>query len=155
MRIFVLVAGLALAACQPATTAPMTSLQIPPAEMAVPANSFLSLINAERAEQGRTPLNENAALSRASRDHARDMVNNGYFSHQGRNGSSFSDRARAAGYTCAAAENIASGQETASQVINGWMNSPGHRRKILLVDATEFGIGQVGTMWVLMLGRGC
>jgi len=85
-----------------------------------------------------------------------DAAVGGYFSHTGQNGSSFSDRARAAGYTCAAAENIASGQRSEAEVMTSWLNSPGHRRNILLRDVVDIGIGRVGTMWVMMLGRaGC
>jgi uncharacterized protein YkwD len=36
-----------------------------------------------------------------------------------------------------------------------WMNSSGHRRNILLSDARDYGLGRVGNMWVLMMGRGC
>ncbi|MBU2992724.1 CAP domain-containing protein [Octadecabacter sp. B2R22] len=113
------------------------------------------MLNAARADTGLGPVRENARLSQAARFHATDMVANDYFSHTGRTGSSFTDRARAAGYACAAAENIASGQETESEVFTTWMNSSGHRRNILLRDAREFGIGRVGNMWVLMMGRGC
>ena len=123
--------------------------------LALPSGSMISLLNSQRAAQGQAPLSENRRLSRAALDHAEDMVRNDYFSHQGQNGSSFSDRARAAGYNCAAAENIAFGQQSEAEVITEWMNSSGHRRNILLGDATEFGIGRVGNMWVLMLGRGC
>ena len=82
------------------------------------------------------------------------MVRNDCFSCDGLNGSSFCDRARAAGYTCAVAENIAFEQRSEADVVAQWMTSSGHRRNILLDDATGFGIGRVGNIWVLMLGRG-
>jgi len=119
------------------------------------SGEIMSLLNAQRASQGRAPLQENARLSQASLAHAQDMVAGSYFSHRGRDGSSFSDRARAAGNTCAAAENIASGQRSEIEVMTSWINSPGHRRNILLSDATEYGIGRSGTTWVMMFGRGC
>lgn len=152
MRYTTILAALLLAGCIPA---PPQLVSASPAVRAAPSDDFVSLVNAARASEGRAPLRENARLSRASRDHAQDMVSGGYFSHTGQDGSSFSDRARAAGYSCAAAENIASGQRTEAEVMTAWMKSQGHRRNILLSDATEFGIGQVGTMWVMMLGRGC
>lgn len=40
-----------------------------------------------------------------------------------------------------AAENIAAGQET-SQVVDAWINSPGHRAN-MLADHTHIGIGAV------------
>jgi len=150
MKYLIGLAVVALAACQPTTqpTAPTTNV-------VVPQGSIASLLNSQRAAQGLGPLRENANLSRSARAHAQDMVTHGYFAHQGRDGSSFADRARSAGYACPAAENIASGQRSEAEVMTSWMNSSGHRRNILLADATEHGLGRVGTMWVLVLGRGC
>ncbi len=41
----------------------------------------------------------------------------------------------------AAGENIAMGQRTASEVMNAWMNSPGHRNNILSPSFSEIGVG--------------
>lgn len=156
MRYLMILAACALAGCQPAPVAPTTPrAEAIAAPVVLPAGSMVSLLNAQRAAQGQNAVVENRRLSRAALDHAEDMVRNDYFSHDGQNGSSFSDRARAAGYNCAAAENIASGQRSEADVVTAWMNSSGHRRNILLGDATEFGIGRVGNMWVLMMGRSC
>jgi len=87
--------------------------------------------------------------------HAEDMVAQNYFSHTGANGSRFTQRARAAGYGCAIAENIASGHPTEGAVMAAWMQSSGHRRNILMPNAVEFGIGRSGNIWVLMMGSGC
>jgi uncharacterized protein YkwD len=55
------------------------------------------------------------------------------------------------------AENIAAGQRTAPEVVDGWMNSPGHRKNILSRDVSQIGIGfatggEYGTMWVQVFG---
>jgi len=152
MRVLWMMAIVGLVACQP--TPPPAPVAIT-ATQAVADGTMRTLLNRERTARGRNALVEDSRLSRAARDHAQDMVNNDYFSHTGRDGSSFSDRAQAAGYSCAAAENVAFGQRSEAEVVSGWMMSQGHRRNILLEDVTQFGIGQVGTMWVLMLGRGC
>jgi uncharacterized protein YkwD len=40
--------------------------------------------------------------------------------------------------------------------MTSWLNSPSDRRNILLPDVVDIGIGRVGTVWVMMLGRaGC
>ena len=83
------------------------------------------------------------------------MHSGDFFAHRGSDGSDFVRRARAAGYTCVAAENIAWGQPDEASVVTAWMNSAGHRRNILLADVTEYGIGHVGNKWVLLMGRGC
>ena len=41
----------------------------------------------------------------------------------------------------AAAENIASGQRTAAEVMNSWMNSAGHRANILNATYNQLGVG--------------
>ncbi|NLM13008.1 MAG: hypothetical protein GX209_04600, partial [Epulopiscium sp.] len=40
-----------------------------------------------------------------------------------------------------AGENIAKGQQTPAQVMNAWMNSPGHRSNILGTSYTQIGVG--------------
>lgn len=148
---------LVLSACQPGVpTAPSNGQTIAvPANLSAASGNMTPLLNAARAQQGRGAITQDVRLTRAAQAHAQDMLANDYFSHAGRNGSSFSDRARAAGYPCAAAENIAFGQTSEAAVMDAWMTLSGHRRNILLADATEFGIGRAGDMWVLVMGRGC
>ena len=70
------------------------------------------------------------------------MVRNHYFDHTSQDGRSPFDRMKAAGFTGGAmAENIAVGYGTAAEVVEGWMNSDGHRRNILNCDYTMIGIG--------------
>ncbi|MCQ0093499.1 CAP domain-containing protein [Roseovarius sp. M141] len=113
--------------------------------------------NALRANAGAEPLGVSAALTRAAGGHARDMAQNGFFSHTGSDGSGIGDRARAAGYGfCFIAENIAQGQGSLDEVMTGWMNSTGHRRNILSEGAREFALMREGNIWVMVLGRpGC
>jgi len=55
---------------------------------------------------------------------------------------SLGDRARYVGYTYGRiAENVALGFPNAETVVEGWMNSSGHRRNILDRDVIETGIG--------------
>ena len=50
--------------------------------------------------------------------------------------------AKAAGYSYSlAAENIAAGYSTPQAVVQGWMNSPGHRDNILNCALQEIGVG--------------
>jgi uncharacterized protein YkwD len=57
----------------------------------------LWLINQSRADYGFGPLRLDAAVSKVAAGHAWDQINYGYFSHTGRDGSTVSDRLRAAG----------------------------------------------------------
>ena len=64
------------------------------------------------------------------------------FSHMGSGGTTASDRANLAGYQSpSVGENIAAGYMTAQEVVDGWMNSPGHRENILNPNYTEIGVG--------------
>ncbi|MFX0544251.1 CAP domain-containing protein [Roseovarius sp. S1116L3] len=111
-----------------------------------------------RARNGLSALEISPALGRAAAAHADDMAANGFFSHTGSDGSGIGDRAHSAGYGyCFIAENIAKGQGSLSQVIEGWMGSSGHRRNILSEGAREFAVARgAGDVWVMVLGRpGC
>jgi uncharacterized protein YkwD len=115
-------------------------------------------VNTIRAESGLSALSVNRELTQAAAAHARDLAETGAFSHTGSNGSSVGDRVRRQGYGfCFVAENIAKGQGSLEQVLNGWMASPGHRRNVLASQAREFGLVRgPGNLWVMVLGKpGC
>ncbi|MEJ6477065.1 MAG: CAP domain-containing protein [Octadecabacter sp.] len=123
---------------------------------AVPTSGVGGLLNAQRAANGLGPVVPNAQLAAAAHGHAQDMVQRGYFAHEAPNGATPAARAQAQGYCYRSiAENIASGQPSIEAVVSAWMGSPSHRRNILSRNAREFGLGRVGTMWVLVLGSSC
>lgn len=100
------------------------------------------LVNVERANNGLKPLTENWELSRVARYKSSDMRDRGYFSHTSPTYGSPFDMMKNFGirYT-AAGENIAMGQRSAAEVMNGWMNSPGHKANILNANYTQIGVG--------------
>ena len=84
------------------------------------------------------------ALDKAAQGHAEDMLARGYFAHESPGRTTVRERAREAGYDWRAiGENIAEGQFSVAQVMEGWMNSPEHRRNILDPTYTELGTGLV------------
>lgn len=122
------------------------------------------LVNAERQARGLGPVVPLRALGEAAESHACDMARRGYFSHESPSGETVMDRVLGQGYgACLIAENIAMGQRGPAQAVRAWMESPGHRRNILLPDAAEYGLGFVvpapgqgeDPFWVLVLGRRC
>ena len=123
------------------------------------ASGFGAELNSFRAGQGAGPVAPNARLQRAAQSHATDMEQRGYFSHQspgGPNGTSMRDRVAASGYrACAAAENIAQGQDTEAEVMAAWRESSGHRRNMLGARYADYGLGRSGETWVLLLAAGC
>ncbi len=107
------------------------------------------LVNAERTKQGLGALKLDTRLAGIARAHSQDMLDNNYFSHTDLNGCNSSCRVSAAGYAWSAVgENIytmsgytLSAQETARHMVEGWMNSPGHRANILNGTYTNHGVG--------------
>lgn len=120
--------------------------------------SALSVVNTLRADVGQGALTYSTHLEALAQTHANDMSSKGFFSHTGSDGSQLGDRARRAGYGfCFVAENIAKGQRSASEAMDGWIESRGHLRNMLDHRATEMGLAQApGAIWVMVLGRpGC
>jgi uncharacterized protein YkwD len=103
---------------------------------------MLDLVNAERRTRRLGPLVENALLDQAAQRHADDMIRRSYYSHESPEGSSVMERSRAAGYAAnVIGENIAEGQGTVREVMQGWMDSPRHRDHILSLTFREIGMG--------------
>ena len=101
------------------------------------AVEVLNLVNAERARVGVAPLRLAADLQEASAVRARELVER--FSHTRPNGSDCFTVMKNRGRTCG--ENIAAGHATASETVNQWMNSAGHRENILNPAFRELGVG--------------
>ena len=100
------------------------------------------LVNIERSKRGLQTLTQNWELSRVARYKSQDMIDKGYFAHNSPTYGSPFDMIEAFGIRfSAAAENIAQGQRTPQEVMNSWMNSPGHRNNILSPSYYQIGVG--------------
>ena len=106
-------------------------------------NDVIRLTNKYRRKQGLRRLKADSKLSNAAQGHADDMDNVGrYLGHKSSDGRDFEARIDEAGYDWRSIrENVASGQQSARDVVQGWIESPGHRANILSDDITEIGIG--------------
>ncbi|MGW4107720.1 CAP domain-containing protein, partial [Streptomyces sp. NPDC004976] len=122
------------------------------------AGEVVDLTNRERARAGLPPLSRDARLTAAAQAHSADMVARDFYSHTAPDGSRPWDRAAAAGSARrTVGENIACGQRSAAEVVEGWMNSPGHRANILKADFTHIGVGfagggRAGMYWTQLFG---
>ncbi|MEU6253960.1 CAP domain-containing protein [Streptomyces sp. NPDC047043] len=129
-----------------------------PGDLARTAAEVVDLTNRERARAGLRPLAADPHLTTAAQAHSADMVARAFYSHTSPEGSQPWDRAAAAGARRRSiGENIACGQRSPAEVVDGWMNSPGHRANILKADFTHIGIGfegggQRGTYWTQLFG---
>lgn len=106
------------------------------------AEQVTTLVNSERSKAGCGPVTANSQLETAALRHSQDMAAKGYFDHNSPDGRDPGDRITAAGYRWTTyGENIARGQQTPESVMEGWMNSPGHRDNILNCAFKEIGVG--------------
>lgn len=106
---------------------------------------------------GYASLIQNTVLDTTALAKTNDMFTNEYFEHISPKGESIKDQVDTAGYQyILIGENLALGQfKTAKEVVDAWMNSPGHRANILNHRYTEIGVGirkgtyKGDTVWIL------
>lgn len=102
----------------------------------------IRLVNIERTKAGIPALTSNDKISNVARIKSNDFIESNYFSHNSPTYGTPFEMLKSFGITfTAAAENIASGQGTAAQVMNSWMNSSGHRTNILNSTYNQIGVG--------------
>ena len=131
---------------------PGDRLVIPTLDTSVRAyeQEVIRLVNVERTKAGLKALTEDWELSRVARYKSQDMHDLRYFSHTSPTYGSPFDMMKAFGIRYrTAGENIAMGYRTPAAVVQGWMNSPGHRANILNASYTKIGVGYVagGNYW--------
>ena len=98
------------------------------------------MVNAERAKYGLAALTQDDGAQNVARVRAKEIVQS--FSHTRPDGRTCFTAASDQGVTYrSAGENIAYGYATPAQVVNGWMNSEGHRKNILSASYTKIGVG--------------
>jgi uncharacterized protein YkwD len=114
------------------------------------------LVDRHRSRIGRAPLIWDDRLAEVARKHSRDMARRGFFSHVNPDGIDPFERLSAAGIPYrAAAENIAEGQTSGREVLEDWLESPGHRRNLDDAAYTHHGIGRYGNHWThVFVGHG-
>ena len=134
---------------------PGQKLTVPLVDSAVSAyeTEVIRLVNEIRQENGLKALTANWELSRVARYKSQDMKDRGYFAHNSPTYGTPFQMIKAFGLSFrTAGENIAKGYATPQAVVNGWMNSSGHRANILNASYTQIGVGYVaqGNYWTQM-----
>ena len=148
----------------------LASAYVAPAAAQAPvlASRALQLVNQARARGVRCgerafgpapPVRLSPTLEDVARGHAADMATHNYFEHEDRSGRSPAQRVRAVGYReKLVGENIAYGPKSAEEVVQGWLDSPGHCENIMDPRFAEMGIAYVagpvsrhGLYWVQLL----
>lgn len=142
-------------------TAPVTSAQAgvedlaqvkevseQPAAMDPLEQAVFAEVNRVRLEHGVGALRGSALLHRAARNHSEQMLYENFFAHIDKNGKDVVDRLRAQGMGefRSAGENIYMGRNISNLVeslVQGWLQSPGHRKNLLSPNYQETGVGIV------------
>jgi uncharacterized protein YkwD len=123
---------------------------------------MLARVNAERGRRSLPAIAPSATLDRIAQVYADDMLKRSHYGHVDPEGLTVRERALAGGYPLRfIAENLASGQATVDEVMDGWMASEAHRENILSKIYTEAGFGlAIGKnkrgyqiIWVQVFGR--
>lgn len=98
--------------------------------------------NFQRAENGIAALAQNSQLNKAAAAKVDDMFSGQYFAHVAPDGKDASYFSLSAGYEAIAiGENLALGNfKDDKDLVEAWMNSPGHRANILQADYDEIGV---------------
>ena len=103
----------------------------------------LALLNDIRHEHGLSSFVASTALRAAAREHSADMLARGYFEHDSPK-ESFDRRIRRFLKSSLVGENIAWGTgryASPESIVRLWMNSPPHRRVILMPTLHRVGLG--------------
>ena len=134
---------------------PGQNIQIPTLDSTVLSfeQEVIRLVNEIRVENGLKELTYDWELGRVARYKSQDMKDNAYFSHTSPVYGSPFQMIRNFGISFrSAGENIAKGYSSPQTVVNGWMNSSGHRANILNANYTHIGVGYVsgGNYWTQM-----
>jgi len=101
----------------------------------------LKLVNQERTTNGFGTLGVLSTCVQAAQFHADDMATLDYFSHDSPTETWLERMTRYGLNGSSVAENIAMGQNSATDVMTSWMNSPGHKANILNANYQSIGIG--------------
>ena len=105
------------------------------------AAGIVQWTNSQREEYGLPPLKENSKLDNSAAMKAKDMLSKQYFDHVSPSGEEVDDLAEAADYRFVViGENLALGNfQDDEALVQGWMNSQGHRQNILNEKYQEIG----------------
>lgn len=128
-------------------------LKMPPKRGVDPLREVLRLTNGFRAKGGSCGgvamgpagvLEWSDQLAASALAHAKDMAERGYFDHVSPEGVRPEERmAKAGWHVMPVGENIAAGQASPAEVVQGWIDSPGHCKNLLNPHYKHLGVAYV------------
>lgn len=118
------------------------------------AESPVGMISAFRVQQGEGRVVTDSTLTRIAQDQANAMASKGVMDHDVLG--SFGSRVSPAN-AGRAAENIAYGYDSFPKTLDQWINSPGHRKNLLMHGAARVGVASAKsgangrTYWAMVI----
>lgn len=127
------------------TPGPLTNLIEREVKKPLSDDEIIKITNEYREKEGIESLKMNEILMEAAREKINDMLEKQYFAHFSPTGKGVQDFLKEVNYLyLSAGENLASGFfKDSRELVNAWMNSPGHRKNILNSKFKEIGVVQV------------
>lgn len=127
------------------TLCPIKPLEINATQL---EKSIFDFVNYERIGKDIKPLKYSNKLAQVARNHSRDMVQRDFCEHNTPEGRSSTDRIREGklfflmtGENIYCVWNLMNDTDLAENIVQGWMDSPGHRASILTTEYTKAGVG--------------
>ena len=131
----------------PAAPLPPQPAKAAPGQENPEDRAMFDAVNRIRASKGLRPFRWNVDLYRAACDHSAEQDRFGYMGHGSPDPrrDDLGDRVRQAGYGARGwAEVVAWGYHGPADVVQGWMDSSGHRHILLDPDLVDAGFSRVG-----------
>ncbi len=125
-------------------------------------NSSIEKINDVRRKYFLAPIKLDSRLLQAAENHAQLMSRTGKFGHEFGPSTKFQRRIFSVGFKNSAGENLGVGYRSIDAAIDGWLNSPGHRKILLKRNYSLGGLAyapnrsgknpRLNHFWVLIVG---
>jgi uncharacterized protein YkwD len=122
----------------------------PASAMQVLEQGVFANVNALRLRHGLVPLRLSSGLAAAARQHSTEMASRGYFSHRSASGGSFDRRIarfypKGSHHYWSIGENLlwSSPDVGAAGALSMWLNSPEHRKNMLIARWRAIGLAAV------------
>ncbi len=124
------------------TTSTSTTTSTPQDNSPLSVENIVDATNKERIKAGLPPLKTNTKLETSAKIKVNDMITNQYFEHTSPSGKTVADLGNEVGYDYVImGENLALGDfANADDLLQAWMNSPGHRANILNTSYQDIGV---------------
>ena len=116
------------------------------------AQEVFKLVNTERMKAGLQPYKYDLRLEKAAMVRAKEIAVK--FSHERPDGTSCGTAVTQAGAGSPTDENIGMGTSSAAEIMQAWMDSPGHKIAILSKSSTHIGVGYYEGHWVQVFSDG-